>query len=227
LTFRLFGTAHILTLALIGALSAAVAYSCSRLGETGRRRLGWGLAASLIGCATVAYVQIARLGAFGLDWALPLELCHWVLIATVISLFHPNQYTTEIAYFWGLGGTLPALLTPDLGEGFPTWDFALFFWAHGAAIAAIAYLIARGFRLRRGSVLRAFLALNGYALLVGTIDALAGWNYGYLCDKPAHVSFLEFLGPWPWYLLVLEPIALLIFWALSLPFGSRPRRTRA
>jgi hypothetical integral membrane protein (TIGR02206 family) len=158
-----------------------------------------------------------------LRWAysLPLELCHWVLIAAVIGLVRPSQLSSEITYFWGAAGTLQATLTPDITEGFPSWEFIQFFWSHGGILLATVYFIARGFRPRRGSVLRMMLALNVYAAVVGIIDAVLGWNYGYLCAKPLQPSLLDFLGPWPWYLLWVELIALASFLLLDLPWKLR------
>lgn len=40
----------------------------------------------------------------------------------------------EIAYFWGLGGTLQAVLTPDLQHGFPSLVYVNFFLGHGLVI---------------------------------------------------------------------------------------------
>ena len=62
------------------------------------------------------------------------------------------------------------------------------------------------------------VGLNCYALAVGGLDAIAGWNYGYLCRKPSEPSLLDFLGPWPWYLLSLEVVAFLMFLVLDLPW---------
>jgi hypothetical integral membrane protein (TIGR02206 family) len=151
---------------------------------------------------------------------LPLELCNLVLIACIVALFKPNQLISEIAYFWGLGGVLQATLTPDLSAGFPSWSFFLFFWSHGVALAAIVFLIAgQKFRPRKGSVLRMMIAINGYAVIVGAINAATGWNYGYLCRKPYGASLYDFLGPWPWYLLSLEGVALATFLILDFPWA--------
>ena len=214
--FYLFGAQHLITLAVIGSLCALVAWlarngtprSCMWL----RRSLG----IALLGYVACVYTQQGI--AYGLGWSysLPLELCNLVLIACIISLFKPNQFISEIAYFWGLGGVLQATLTPDLGRGFPSWDFLLFFWGHGATLMAIIFLVfSREFRLRKGNILRMMIALNIYALVVGSVDALMGWNYGYLCHKPTMPSLLDLLGPWPWYLLSLEGIALLTFLILN------------
>ena len=60
--------------------------------------------------------------------------------------------------------------------------------------------------------------LNLYALSVGTVNAIMGWNYGYLCHKPYAPSLLDLLGPWPWYLLAIELLALVTFLILYLPW---------
>ena len=78
-----------------------------------------------------------------------------------------NKLASELAYFWGLGGTVQALLTPDLAAGFPAWEFIQFFWSHGGVLLSIVYLIAvQGFRPRPGCILRMFLATNAYALFI-------------------------------------------------------------
>jgi hypothetical integral membrane protein (TIGR02206 family) len=216
IAFSPFGRQHLITLAIIVGLCAFVAW----LARTGSFKsclwLRRGLGIALLGYIACVYIQQGMMYGLGWDYSLPLELCYLVLIACIISLFKPNQFISEIAYFWGLGGVLQATLTPDLGRGFPSWDFLLFFWGHGATLMAIIFLVfSREFRLRKGSILRMMIALNIYALVVGAIDKIMGWNYGYLCRKPVMPSLLDLLGPWPWYLLSLELIAFLTFLFLN------------
>jgi len=53
---------------------------------------------------------------------LSVYLTAWALITR-----SPRVY--EVVYFWGLGGTIQALLTPDLLQGFPSAAFVSFFLA--------------------------------------------------------------------------------------------------
>ncbi len=217
--FHAFDAQHLITLAVIAALCVLVFLVARKADVSGRKCLGRVIGFALLGYVLCLYAQQAIEHLLSWEYSLPLELCNVVLAVCIIALFWPSRLATEIAYFWGLGGVLQATLTPDLARGFPSWDFFLFFWSHGATLLAIVFLISiRGFRPRKGSVVRMMVALNIYALVVGTVNAILGWNYGYLCRKPAMPSLMDFLGPWPWYLLSIELIALVTFLLLDLPW---------
>ncbi len=163
------------------------------------------------------------------NYSLPMQLCDWVLIACLITLFRPNALASEIAYFWGLGGTLQAVLTPDVAQGFPSWRFIQFFWGHGVTLLCIAYIVAaQNFRPRPRSVFRMMIAMNVYGLAALSLDLAFGWNYGYLLHKPQGASLLDHLGPWPWYIVALEGIGLVTFSLLGLPWhiGDHFRHSR-
>ena len=79
----------------------------------------------------VAYLIVAR--HFGADsWTrmLPLQLCDWAMFVIIGALWTGNRRWLEIAYFWGIGGTLQAIITPNLRFGFPDLRFISFFVAH-------------------------------------------------------------------------------------------------
>ncbi len=208
---------HLVTLGIIVAVCLLLAWK-SRV-ENCRKWMGPLFGFTLLSYAVVIYLQQGIEHALAWQYSLPLELCSLVLMACIISLFHPNQFLTEIVYFLGLGGVIQAIVTPDLSRGFPSWEFILFFWSHGVTLMAIIFLVAGpGFKPRKGSIGRMMLALNVYGLIIGILNAITGWNYGYLCRKPGEPSLLDFMGPWPWYLLSIEAIALVTFLILDLPW---------
>jgi len=219
---------RILTLLFIAALGYLIVQACRRWPVTYRTWLGRALALALVAYAVTIYLQMAAAGELSVSYALPLELCHCVMFACVLSLLRPNRLASEIVYFCGLAGTLPAMITPDIGRGFPSWEYVQFFWAHGSVLLAVVFLIAgQGFRPRAGSMWRVFLAVNVYAAVVGAIDTAFSWNYGYLCEKPAHPSLMDYLGSWPWYILSLEGVAVVSFWLLDLPWRLSRKRPKA
>ena len=57
------------------------------------------------------------------------------------------QQLYELAYFWGLGGTVQAVLTPDLDTRFPSFDFFRYFIAHGGIVVSVLAMTI-GLRLR-------------------------------------------------------------------------------
>ncbi|MBU9713393.1 TIGR02206 family membrane protein [Bacillus tamaricis] len=150
---------------------------------------------------------------------LPLHLCTISLILSCYMLWKKSYPVFEIIYFFGIGGALQALLTPDLFYTFPHFRFFHFFLAHIAIILAILYMIfVLHFRITFQSAAKSFLILNGVALLVFWINQAIGSNYMFLARKPAGPSILDFLGPYPWYILSLEAIVIGMFILLYLPF---------
>ena len=138
---------------------------------------------------------------------------------------HRTAY--ELAYFWGLSGTLQALLTPDLAEDFPSLHFITFQLLHASVVVAVLYLtLGLGMRPRPRSILRAWLWLQAYVAVTALIDWLLASNYGYLLRKPAQASLYDYLGPWPYYLISLEALSLVLFLACYAPFAVLDRLRR-
>jgi len=129
--FLTFGTQHLVTLGVITALCALLYWAARNRDSTWRAWLGRVLGIVLLTYIACIYAQQGIEHMLSWEYSLPLDLCNLVLAACIIALFRPGRFIAEIAYFWGLGGGLQAVLTPDLAQGFPSWDFALFFWDTG------------------------------------------------------------------------------------------------
>jgi hypothetical integral membrane protein (TIGR02206 family) len=159
---------------------------------------------------------------------LPLHLTDAATIAAVVALWTDNDLAFELTYFWALTATVQALLTPDLGRGFPDYRFWWFVVAHAGVVMA-AVLLAWGRRRtpRPGAVRRAFawsLAVTALAA-AGTL-AFDG-NYMFLRERPSNGSLMDVMGPWPWYIASAAALALALFWLLDRLVAGRPERRAA
>jgi hypothetical integral membrane protein (TIGR02206 family) len=216
--FHLLGPAHLVILGAVLFLAAILAAVQRRL-SPGHKWLRTGLAGILLLDSALYYGNLALRGYLVFPDYLPLELCDATLCLIVIALFTLNQAIFDLAYYGAMSGTVMALLTPNLWEPFPSLSTVQFFIAHGLVVTACLYLLwSRQARPRPGSVGRAMLALNFFAAIVGAFDLTFKTNYMYLRAKPQNASLLDFLGPWPWYIVASEGVAFVLFLLLYLPF---------
>jgi len=216
----------------VGAL-VAIAASTALLVVAARRRPGpWlkVLAAVLVVDEVSWWVFLLGGGQPGSQVALslPLQLCDVAIFIAAAALWTRQQLLVEVTYFWGLAGTIQALLTPDLPQHFPSYPYFQYYIAHGGVVAAALILVVGlGQRPRRWAVARIASLTVAYAALVGFVDAVTGADYMYLRSKPPSATLLDFLGPWPWYILSATVIAAFLFAILDAPFRLRERRAEA
>jgi hypothetical integral membrane protein (TIGR02206 family) len=229
--FRAFGPSHLAVLGITLAAGTLLSLLARRPGHPRLARLlAWGLAALLIADEVAVVALAAHDDPATLTRHLPFQLCDWVVAAAAVALVARRQTAYELAYFWGLAGTLQALVTPDLREDFPGIHFLTFQILHAGAVVAVIFLTG-GLRRRPRwrSVGHAWLWLQLYLAVTAGIDLLIDANYGYLRAKPAQASLIDRLGPWPWYLVSLELLAAVLFVACYTPFAvlDAARRRRA
>ncbi len=216
--FVLFGAAHLAIIAAIPLLAELLALPARRLPAAGRR-IRLALGCFLLVNELVWYAWRIHTEGVRLPEGLPLQLCDLALWMTVLAALTLKQWSVEIAYFAGLGGSSMAVLTPDLWAPLLSYPTIYFFLAHGGVIIVILFLVwGKLARPRSGCLWRVLAILNGYAVLIALFNFAFRTNYLYLCRKPAGASLLDFMGPWPAYILVGELLAVGVFWLLWLPF---------
>ncbi len=220
--FHPFGPAHLSVI----FLTFLVPLFFAALVRGGRRpRLERGFAIVLSALLTVNFLGYAtfirRHG--GLDWAqtLPMQLCDWAMVVIIVALLTHRRSWFDVAYFWGIGGTFQAILTPNLPFNFPDIRFISFFTAHCGIVAGIIFLmVARGFRPHFNSIGRTLFWSEIYLGVALLVDYLTGVNYGFLLHKPEAASILDFLSDSrPVYILQLNGLAILFFLLLYAPFA--------
>ena len=208
----------------VGAL-AVIAVTTAVLVVLARNRPGWwprGLALVLVADELSWWVFMAAGGGEPGQRAqpLPLQLCDMAILIAAAALWTRQRMLVAITYFWGLAGTLQALLTPDLAaQHFPGYPYFQYYIAHGGVVAAALVLVA-GMRLHPSPRAASQVALLtiAYAGLVGLVDAVTGADYMYLRSKPAGPTLLDLLGPWPVYVLVGALLGVVLLMILDAPF---------
>ena len=224
---QLFGAAHLSMLAAVPAIAAVLAFAHRKLPACAKT-IRLGLAVALVLNTILFYGWRIKTGALSFPNGLPFELCDLSLFLTILSLFTLKPLFFDLAYFWVLAGASMALLTPNVTDPFPSFGTIEFFITHGLTVSGVLYLVwSHQARPRRWSVARAMIGINVIALFDGPFDFIFGTDYFFLRAKPVTPSLLDYLGPWPLYILSTEGVALILFLLLYLPVRRAARAVPA
>ena len=231
-SFQFMHPPHVAAMVLIAAAAAGLCVTARKLERPSvTRTIAWAISVAVLANEMTHWVWAlctSGLAEF-LRTSLPLHVCGAGVFISAFVLIRRHQFLYEVLYFWALGGTLQAIVTPDLDSAFPTYQFFRYFVAHGCVVVGAAFAT-WGLRMRPrpGSVWRvfgfsvAFMAFVGLAnYLLRPVEA----NYMFLCEAAGGASPFFFL-PWPWYILFLVAFGLGIMWLLYLPFAIARRRSR-
>jgi len=214
-------------------VSAAVV--CVVLCGLARRRPGpWRIVtariiAVVLGADAVSYsVGLALQGTWSPKTSLPLALCDVGVLVAAVACWWRIPLLVELTYFWGLAGTLQAVITPDLNVGFPHLVFFQYVIGHvGIVVAALFLVVGMGIEPRSHAVVRVFAITAAYTAFVGIVDGLSGANYMFLRSPPSEWTLLRLLGPWPWYTVSAAALAIVLLTLLDAPFWSGRRNASA
>lgn len=224
--FELFGEIHIITILLLAIINMGLLIWLKKTKSTLVRRVfPYAFSLFIIFNEIIFYVWSFRTGSFSLRASLPLHICDLALIFSAIMLIKPSRFLYETTYFWGMAGSLQAILTPDIAPyNYPHFMFFSFFIMHGAVITAVLFMtLIKEYAPDFKSIWRVMLFTNGYTLFISAVNLITHGNYLFICRKPADPSIMDYLAPWPWYILELELVAVILFMLCYLPFAfARP-----
>lgn len=218
--FETFGVSHrvvlllivLLPLVLAGLVRAAASATLSRA-------IAWSIAAIIAGTWVAWYIVFTRMGWIDLGNMLPLDLCSWAAIATIIALVSGSQRAYELAWFWAMAGTVQGIVTPDIPDDFPSFRFIEFSLFHGGIIAGVLFMtLGLGKRPYVQSIPRVVGWSLIYMVVAGLADWLLGVNYGFLRAKPGHASLFDLMPAWPYYIGVVFVLALISIAICYAPF---------
>ncbi len=219
-SFVHFGSAHVSVIALTVVLPVVLSV-IARRDDSGDsvEIIRWLFIIFLVGSKVADLGILFRDGEFGLETVLPMHLCDWALVVAIVTLVCPNQATFELCYFWALGGTAQAVLTPDVSSQFPDPRFITFFALHGGVVAALLFMtIGMAMRPVPMSILRVLAWSTVYLCLALATNYAFATNFGYLRAKPAQPSLLDYMAPWPFYIFELIGLTLVFTLLLYAPY---------
>lgn len=191
-----------------------------------KRKLWIGFGIACIAFSIMVFDSIFRLVTHTYDVLtdLPFFLCDFVVIILPFVIWKQQRKWIGILYFWVVAGTLQALLTPELEEGFPEFEFFRYFIMHGGIVTAVIYYIVV-FKVKIGwkDFWNAVLYVQFYLITVHIVNILLKSNYSYTISKPTSQTILDFMGAWPWYILFGELVMVALFLLLLIPFVRKRR----
>lgn len=218
--FPHFGTQHWLILFLTAVAPIVLIWWARRSQHPGTVKLMARSLGALLLLNYIAYT-IFRIqsGYWEVRYDLPMEFCNWSTAVTVLALWTRNRTMAELSYFWVLAGSLNGVITPDLQAQFPQFYFFIFWIGHSGLVVAALFVVF-GLRLppRPGSLWRVIGYSQLYFVCAMGVNYLVNGNYGYLSHKPGGASVLDGLGDWPYYILSMQAVAIVLFAILYAPF---------
>lgn len=192
--------------------------SCS-IKQQHRQQLERLFAVSLLGMESLYHIWASATDRWNLIDSLPLELCSFSLFGAAILLWTGNKHLYDFVFFAGIGGAIQALATPALDLSYPHFRYFHFFYTHiGIIFTALYFTWVKGFRPTFKGIIRTMVTINILAVFVFIVNLFTQGNYMFLRIKPTTGSLLDYLGPYPWYLLSLECVAFIIFVCLWVVF---------
>jgi hypothetical integral membrane protein (TIGR02206 family) len=225
--FELFGTVHLITIAVIIVVSVLLPRTYKDKSINQKSTMNKVIAGVIALHVIISPYKDLYLLANPYDWreTLPLHMCDLSEIFLIWFLLGGPKILYLCAFFWGLGGASMAILTPDIS--YHDLDYIFFMIGHGMIVVGIMYAtVALGNRPYVNDILKVS-AITAFILLpiVYIINILLGEpaNFWYLIAKPGGVSLMDMFPDPPYHLLYTTPIAIAVFYLIYLPYFIKDR----
>lgn len=215
--FVRFGTEHWIWIIVYGFISTwCLIHYARKQDEATQQKIGF--YHGLFGVVVWFLLNFVIYGVKGmyLPALLPFHVCY--MLNLILPFMHKNRsfLIFQIAYSWVMAGSLQGIFTPDLDQSFPHYYNIRYFVVHIGLVQSILYAIfVYGFRPKPSGILISLLVGDLYIMFVHLINLALGTNFVYTVSKPPK-TMLDALGEH--YLLEAQPLALLLFAIVYLPF---------
>ncbi len=204
-----------------------IKYSQRKLNEKQQQKALHVLACLVSLTVIVFHLYKMSLGNYNITTDLPLYLCSFIALLIPVFTYYRKFWMFEILLFWVIAGTTQGVLTPDIPEGFPAFDYFRYWVVHLGLLIIIFYTIIV-FKMKPTfkSIFKSFFALQLYVVFMVVINYALKANYFYLNEKPQSASILDYFGEWPLYIIVVQIIIIPYFLIIYLPFYLVERKSK-
>jgi len=228
--FELFGTVHLITIAVVILTSILLPKFYKNKSDYQISMMKKIIAGVIAAHVIISPYKDLYLLANPYDWreTIPLHMCDLSEIFLVWFLLGGPRILYICAFFWGLGGATMAILTPDISHH--DLDYIFFMVGHGMIVVGIMYAtVTLGNRPYAKDIVTVSL-ITALVLLpiVYGINLLLGEpaNFWYLMTKPAGASLMDMFPEPPYHLIVTTPIAIAVFYLIYLPYFIKDRMAK-
>ena len=171
-------------------------------------------------------IHLLYIGQFSVQDDLPLFLCNILAFVYPAIIYKKSRTAFGVFYFMVLAGTAQAIITPDLDYGFPNLMYMRYWTIHCVPILLVFYsLHVFKIKINFKDFVNAIIWMNIYLVGIFLVNVILNSNYAYTMRKPDAASLVDLLGPWPWYIISGELIALVLFTLLYIPYMRFKKRS--
>ncbi len=112
-----------------------------------------------------------------------------------------------------------ALLSPGDIFYFPHLLNIIFYSSHALIVIGVLYMVfIFGYWPTWRSLFKASVLSILYMALISLINILLDTNYLFIRYKPKGSTFIDFMGPWPWYIISMAVAGVVLYCILFTPF---------
>ena len=152
-------------------------------------------------------------------------MCDLSEIFLVWFLLGGPKILYKCAFFWGIGGATAAIITPDVSNH--DLDYVFFMIGHGMIVIAVMYAtVALNNRpYVKDILIVSFITACILLPITYIINLILGEpaNFWYLMAKPEGASAMDIFPEPPFHLLVLVPLAIIVFFIIYTPYFIKDR----
>lgn len=151
-------------------------------------------------------------GTWDIQYNLPIQLCGISsLICCVLPFIKKKDKLFQFVYYTGVIGGIMAILTPQMNYFDGSLRYYLnYYVSHSLIIVLPIFMFLHlDLKLPKFSWFKIWIHLNILMAIIMPINFLLDSNYMYV-NEPPEVSNPLVIGEWPYYLLIWEPLVMII-----------------